>query len=66
MDESELRQFEKNLDESIKKAEESFQIRQDTLDRIYQELLSLNQYLQVIVKEVQDMNKGLIIENDNK
>jgi len=66
MDEYELRQFEKNLDESIRKAEASFQIRQDTLDGIYQELVSLNQYLQVIVKEVQDMNRGIIIKDDNE
>jgi len=66
MYEFELRQFEKNLEESIKRAEASFQIRQDTLDGIYQELVSLNQYLQVIVKEVQDMNRGIIIKDDNE
>jgi len=61
-----ISQFEKNLDDSIKKAEESFKERQTTLDGIYQELVTLNQYLKVIVKEVQDMNKGIIITDDNK
>lgn len=61
-----MEEFEKNLDEAIKKAESSFQIRQDTLDGIYQELAILNQYLKVIVKEVQEMNEGIIITDDNK
>jgi len=45
---------------------DSFKERQATLDGIYQELVTLNQYLQVIVKEVQEMNKGIIITDDNK
>lgn len=65
MEEEEMREFEKNLDESIKKAEASFQIRQDTLDGIYQELAVLNQYLKVIVKDIQEMNKGVNITDDN-
>jgi len=36
------------------------------LDGIHQELKTLNQYLQVIVKEVQDMNRGIIIKDDNE
>jgi len=36
------------------------------LEGIYQELKTLNQYLQVIVKEVQDMNRGIIIKDDNE
>lgn len=66
MDEETLGQYEKNLDEAIKKAEKSFEIRQDTLDKIHQELHILNQYLKVISKEVQEMNEGIIITDDNK
>ena len=66
MDEKELKGFEDNLDEAIRKAEASFQIRQDTLDKIHQELHILNQYLKVISKEVQEMNEGIIITDDNK
>ena len=66
MDEETLGQYEKNLDETIKKAEESFEIRQNTLDKIHQDLAILNQYLKVIVKEIQEMNQGIIITDDNK
>jgi len=45
---------------------ESFKERQATLDGIYQELAILNKYLKVITQEIQEMNKGIIITDDNK
>ena len=45
---------------------DSFKERQATLDGIHQELATLNKYLDVIVKEIQEMNKGIIITDDNK
>lgn len=66
MNEDDMRQFEKNLDESIIRAEKAFELRQTVLDSIDAELKILNQYLKVIVKEVQEMNKGIIITDDNK
>ena len=40
--------------------------RQAALEGIFEELHTLNEYLKVIVKEIQEMNKGIIITDDNK
>ena len=45
---------------------DSFKERQAALVGIYEELATLNKYLEVIVKEIQEMNKGIIITDDNK